>query len=532
MNSLSMMRKSWDNIGCEKHVMIDILEGELQFESRAAVKGKLHATEAADIYLFEWEPETCAPFSFEACNLEETKFYFFLHDLQSIQVTEGTDSTTVRFLVPKLPSSCYFRFPDPTKLLIVLEELKVKETLVVNPNFDEFLDVKAKCNFEVEMSENYLTFTQVICHHSHRALVDKWKIQAALMDGFGLAEYQKSLAQDGHIENFPKLRDDVFARGLSKEARPYVWPYFFGYYTPEMTTEQKQQKDDRQLSEYEILTAQVDATTDQQKLYDTTLKVIDQDVARPGQDVLMFAKADSPARPMVTHMFRVFDKYDRDTGYVQGMPDIMYLLFYVFVKEVRKDTVLMFDDTEWEMLRAESFVFWNFVNALRLSCQDGLFHDLFHNLPFVAERAFAIAKDHHPIMTNWLMANQLSRLAFLDNTVTIQFCRSYHVDVVSNLWDRIYASGRPCGFIRFLIAAVLFHVFPNIVLDLNSQIDASREVQKTDGMMVLATAIYFYKSNTGDGQNEQLTEWYFMEIPSPHKPVRALPRYFHLWEVK
>ena len=532
MEGIPAIKKSWDCLEETRNVLIDSLEGELQFEASCRIKGKLQVTECADLYLFEWTPDNCKEFSLPACNVEETHFYFFLQYLQSIQVTEGQGHTVVRFLVPKLPNSCSFKFEDPTKILILLEELKVKEMLVPNTNFDEILDVKARYDCEVELCRNVLTLTQVICYHAHRVLLEKWKVKQAQMDGVAIDEVREHVQKDGKIKDFGELKKKIYANGLSPDARPFVWPYLANVYLPEMTTEEKQKEDERRLQEYKVMVEQVNSRIDKQRSFDTTSKVIDQDTARPGKAIEYFRTPESPARSMVSRIFKVFDKYDRDTGYLQGMPDMIYVLFWVFVKDVSKDKVVMFDDAEWDVVRAESFLFWNFLGLMKASGQDGLFHDMFNNLPFVAERAFAIAKDHHPVMTNWLAAQKLSRLSFLDNAFMIQFSRSYQLDVVVNIWDRIYSAERPYGFIRFMVAALLFYVFPEIVLESQAQFDAVKPIKHTDGMTVLALAMNFHQAATRDAQHEQLTDWYFMEVPSPHTPVLNYPRYFRLWEPK
>ena len=532
MEGTSAIKKSWDCLTEPKNVMIDSLEGELQFEASHRIKGKLNVTECNDIYLFEWTPDKCEEFSLPVCNVEESRFYFFLQFLQSIQVTQTSTHTIVRFLVPKLPNSCSFKFEDPTKILILLEELKVKEMLVPNANFDEILDVRVKHNCELELTGCALTLTQAICYHAHRVLLEKWKVKQARMDGVAVEDVREHVQKDGTIRDFQELKKKIFANGLSPEARPVVWPYLSGVYAPGMTTDEKRKEDDRRFQEYKVMAEQAASIIGKQRLYDTTSKVIDQDTARPGKTLEYFRSPESPARSMVSRIFKVFDKYDQDTGYLQGMPDMAYVLFKVFVKDVSKDKVVMFDDSEWDVLRAESFLFWNFIGMMKASGQDGLFHDMFNNLPFVAERAFAIAKDHHPVMTNWLAAQKLSRLSFLDNAFMIQFSRSYQLDVVVNIWDRIYSAERPYGFIRFMVAALLFYVFPEIVLESQAQFDAVKPIKHTDGMTVLALAMNFHQAATRDAQHEQLTDWYFMEVPSPHTPVLNYPRYFRLWEPK
>lgn len=275
--------------------------------------------------------------------------------------------------------------------------------------------------------------------------------------------------------DFSEIKRQIFQRGIEPAARPYIWPLLFGAlpYADDSSIinahiqmlTQEYQKIQKQHSL--ITQAQIDKSS---TLHDI-LHVIDNDVNRNDRKTDAFKGDNNPNLLLLRHVLTAYAFYNRDTGYVQGMNDLLSPLILLFIKGwTDEGKAIFYDDTVREKEEAEAFIFFNFTGMMELTQQDRLFVDLADHQAFVLDRTAAIASAVHPPIKALLHNSELNDLSFLFRPILLLFKRAFKMDDVWRVWDSIFTAESPHCFSRFIGAAILVILFPKFLIHTNGSL--------------------------------------------------------------
>lgn len=516
-------------------ILVDDVVCHLEIEAQSSVSGKFNVSLFnPDIVLFKYVPDVVSPFDINQVNITETIIYFFLHQLQSIQLESEVGVVPVvyiKFANPKLPSQIRFVFTNDAYVQMnnCLNELKTLNFITKHSTFKNFFNVNVKNEKKFIFPDDWKTLSQVHCLLAHKNIVSSLPKLEEDNAKFTLDDFKKYLNEDGSLKHFQELKEKVHISGLTDEARPYVWPYLMKFYEPEMTNAMKKEFVEKRLKDYEYLCIQYENLIDEQNRYTDNYKIIVHDVERTDKTSPFFEEKIE-SYDMLKRMLSCFNLYLPDVGYIQGMGDFATMLFPIYIRAFKDHKVEFFDGTIVDIKYAESFIFWNLLKLFEVSEQDSLFSSMSENQEFIAERAFAIINLNHRTLSQWLTTNGLSNLYFIYSSFLLQFKRNYPIDKVLEIWDIFYSYENPYAFIRFFVASVLFFIFPEIASEGSIQIGnmisiLEKSIKNYEPKQILNLAKQLIKKIKSV---ESQSDWYFMKLPSFRTEVENYPKYFSL----
>jgi hypothetical protein len=255
-------------------------------------------------------------------------------------------------------------------------------------------------------------------------------------------------------------------------------------------------------------------------------QIVANDVKRNDRRNEAFSGDTNPNLRILTRVLTAYSIFNRDSGYVQGMTDLVSPLVQLFITEWAGETAVFYDGSPRTSNEAEAFVFWNFVGMIELTQHERLFTDLAVHQEFVLTHVSVI---HRPLK-QLLKSRELNSLSFLFRPMILMYKRAFHNDQLWRLWDAIFTSEAPACLTRFVSAAILILLFPKMLLHTNGTL--SEVINFADGFLgemdipaVLTLAHSFtVKINKADLKH------YIAYKPIPDRDTyhRYLPKYLNL----
>lgn len=300
--------------------------------------------------------------------------------------------------------------------------------------------------------------------------------------------------------NFDIFKKEVFERGLDNEARPYGWACLLGIvpFTPDKNA--IIQHFNTKMTEYKRIRDTISLYTPFQFSHSQNLqdirRVIYFDVLRTDRHRIQFKGKENPNLGLLETDLTVYSLYNRDSGYCQGMSDLLSPFVVLFIKEwtagdsnyetssaesdfkdrdeevpnmAGKDyskgrKAVFYDGVVRTYEEAEAFIFWSFVGMMELTEHERLFSNLATGQRFVLERAATIATSVHLPLQQLLKKYDLVSMDFLLRPILLLFKRNFKSDDLYRLWDLLFAAEHPHCYPRFIAAACLIMVYPKLLL--------------------------------------------------------------------
>lgn len=285
--------------------------------------------------------------------------------------------------------------------------------------------------------------------------------------------------------SFDCAKKRICAVGIKPSDRPLIYPYLLEMYPYTNSNEDIYSRLKEQLREYRNIHKQYSLITEFQKLNSSLLQdinhVIDNDVKRNDRNLEQFMRDDHPNLLLLKHVLTAYAMWNRDTGYVQGMADLVTPLILLYITDWAGETAIFFDGSKKSMEEAESFIFWNFVGLMKVTQHERLFTEIGDHQKFVLERASVIASSVHHPLEELLKSEDLTELSFLFRPLLLLFKREFKTDELYRLWDAILTSSSPPIYTRFIAAAIIILAYPKLLLHTNGTIGEVMNV--LDGTM-------------------------------------------------
>ncbi|KAH0790904.1 TBC domain containing protein [Histomonas meleagridis] len=353
------------------------------------------------------------------------------------------------------------------------EYLLVKNLIEAHPNRKNSFKVISKpTQYGDEIEQSYIPPTSLPADKAvqiaiHNEILRKFNF-CPLVRGeisVSLEEFKNSNIED--------LYSQIFSRGLDDESRPFVWPYLLNVIPFNFSESEVHQRLQNLLNEYLKIFNQFHYITSFQRKSSQAVKdmmtVIENDVIRNDRQLPAFCEG-SPNLDVLRHVLITYSLYNRDSGYVQGMCDIVSPFILLYIKKWEGDKALFFDGSIKTQQETESFVFWNFVGLMELTRQDLIFIDLSKSQEFVLSKTMEIIKEIHKPLYKLLEEEGVSNIIFMFRPIILLFKREFKYNEIFRLWDSIITA-KNSAYPRFIAAALLILIYPKFLLHTKGHVE-------------------------------------------------------------
>ena len=468
-----------------------------------SVPGVLNVACFDDDCKFDWIPDELERFDLATRNFRKCELLFLLSQMKSIQVANRgpKDGVSVKFSIANATTFSTFKFPasETGTFDELVERLEASRMIVRNVHYSNTLLVKMTTARNLRLKEGCLLLhhAQALCYYDKAVSKIHFGVREAKKP-VTREEFEALKGDDGAIADFDGVRKRIWENGLMDDkARFAVWPYLFGYYSAEMTLEEKQRNEKQKLLFYDHVRRQRSLRISIQDQHDGDYRVIENDMKRTVKEGL-FTESWSPAHQLASDVLVSYKIYDGDVGYVQGMNDLCTAIVNVFIDECTESNATMKDGTVVSLDDAEAFIFWNFVGLMTITREKDLLSDMNENQQHIAERVLEIVGDGNAFLSNWFAFHQLESLRFMQSSLLLLFKRDFAISALLPMWDCVFSAEYPHVFIQCLAASCLFKIFPLICTANFCTVEdiitvyggAFRDLDSTD---IIELAQHFYK---------------------------------------
>lgn len=472
---------------------------------------------------------------FSELDLEESqcRISFFLYEVKEIVFNkEEIKFVSIHFIFSKGTPFSPFYFPVFYHATVqhLLEFLLFKEKIqpnqVTNQNRytvnHKYINRNRHSSNLIHDSEEFISPKHLSYLIHHKQIVQKIQTNDLSSDDepLTLNDCLSFFQENGICNHFENLKREIFRRGLTDEARTRIWPILLGLFSPQKTKEENLNFLKRKLIEYQTIRSQWDSITKSQEDEVTEIaeliRVVENDVKRTDRVLPQFKSDNHPNLVLLHNVLISYALYNRDTGYVQGMGDLVSPFIILFIKDWKdSEHAVLYDDTVVTRVEAESLMMWLLCSLMNTMQQDRMFTDLAKHQQFAMERTYAIIKATHKPLNEWLVENELTELFFLYRPILLLFKREFEIKFVFRLWDCFFSHSRPYTFPRFFLSAVLIQLFPRLMLHTKGGIGdvmslTDKIIGSLNGHSTLNIAIGLQEIMNEAGKTE---EWALAPLP-------------------
>lgn len=396
-------------------------------------------------------------------------------------------------------------------------------------NFNEATDI-------IDDTETNLSPEEVIHLHSHNQILSSLGYRSQAQVSKETKDRMSVTISDMNCNDFSVIKHLIFHQGIAEESRPFIWPILFGVLPYSADVESYTDHLKHITNEYlNIMTQYQQLTADQiQECHhiQETKRIISNDVHRNDRKDEAFKGDDNPNLILLKNVLTAYSIFNRDTGYVQGMNDLVTPFILMFlIKWTPDGQAVFYDGSTKTCEEAEAFIFWSFVGMMELTQHERLFTDLAAHQEFVLQRVYAIAtRFHEPLKDLLEHSPELKSLSFLFKPMILIFKRAFKTADLYRLWDSVFTAESPPCFSRFIAAAVLILLYPKLLLLSTNTL--GEVMCLTDGFMnevdidsIINLASILMKKTAAV---HSLQSFVFESIPDRNDYRKFSPKYFKL----
>ena len=288
------------------------------------------------------------------------------------------------------------------------------------------------------------------------------------------------------------------------------------------------------LEKYKILKLQWESIVKTQKTQlieiNDLVRTIDNDVKRTDRNLPQF-KDENTNLKLLKNVLMCFSIYDKDSGYVQGMGDLLVPIIVLYIKDWEdNEHPILFDKGIVTREETEAFCFSMLCGIMSTIQQNRMFTELSQHQQFIMERSLAIATFYHRSLKKWLHSNELNNLIFLYRPILLLFKREFKISIVMRIWDSFFSHEIPYSFPRIYLSSLLIHLFPYYLFQTNGNLgdvmSLTDSVMPTlNGVEILNLAINLEEKLRATDKDVQ---WVFEKLPEKAENRKAQPKYMKL----
>ena len=517
----------------EQYHIIHIPNTNFRLSSNQLCTGDFYLNFTPNGFNFEFIPIGKSIFSELDLKESQCRISFFLYEVKEIVFSkEEINIIYLNFIFYKGMSFSPFYFPVFYHATVqhLLDFLIFKKKIQLNQVTNQIrytvnekqITHARKTRSLIHDDEEFISPKHLSYLIKHKQIVQKIQTTDLSADDepLTLDDCLSFFQENGVCTHFENLKREIFRRGLTNEARTRIWPLLLGLFSPQKTKEENANFLKRKLAEYQTIRSQWDAITkpqeDEVSEIAELIRVVENDVKRTDRLLPQFKNDDHPNLVLLHNVLISYALYNRDTGYVQGMGDLVSPFIILFIKDWKdSEHAILYDDTVVPRVEAESLMLWLLCSLMTTMQHDRMFTDLAKHQQFVMERTYAIIKATHKPLNEWLDENELTELFFLYRPILLLFKREFEYEFVFRLWDCFFSHSKPYTFPRFFLSAVLIELFPRLMLHTKGGIGdvmslTDKIIGSLNGLSTLNIAIGLQEKMDEAGKAE---EWALEPLP-------------------
>ena len=488
-------------------------------------------------YFFEWVPLSKTDLKESDCIEETLRVVFRLCELSAIIKSGSAMSIAIMFLTDEGEKLPLFHFRNAAAQIAQFLEFFEHKGMITESVTDQFMVNVPFTELATPLPrKSFLKPKDAVLIAQHRQIV-KTMVSPEITFGeneMDVSEAKSYFSEDGICSNFVELKRQTCQRGLTNNARCFLWPYFLGVADHSKTFAQNKDAQNSRLREYQILKKQWQCFLDEQKKtirgISELIRVVKNDVKRNDRTLPQFSDDDSVYLRVLNDILVTYGVYNKDCGYVQGMGDIISPIMVIYITEWRDETTaVLWDGTTLDRLSVESEMFWLLTATLSQTQLDRLMTDMMPQQQFLLERACSMATRFHPPLLAWLNQTENTSLLFIYRPYLLLYKRDFPADTVLRLWDSFFASPSPSCFHRYFTAAILIELYPKFLLYTNGSLGdvvqiTDSALERLNPLTCLAIATHLEKQSRKDLPH---VEWELQDLPIDLNFIDYVPSLLH-----
>lgn len=502
-----------------------------ELEQGIDISGAFSTVLCGTDYRFEWTPDPKSGMIDSDLPIERFKIIIRLCELSSIIKRDESMVTVSLYFTMKdnsklPPFKFHYCAPQLTHLMEFLEYKHLISKSLNDQNKYSVAIPFAKLAVRIP-SKSYIKTKDAFHLAKHKAIVKEMTQKLPITNGTNtmtLNDVKTFFREDGVCRNFAKLKSEVRTRGLTDEARNFLWPYLLNVKRHDKTYDDNKRLQSMRLEEYKVIKRQWNSFTEEQKAnvraISELIRVVANDVKRNDRGLPQFADENGPYLRTLNDVLVTYGAYNKDCGYVQGMGDIISPVLLLYVTDWQdSDHAVLWDKSVVDRIAVESEMMWILDGILTVTHHEQLFTDMSKNQRFVLERVLSIARVHEPLK-EWLMHSDCEEpLLFLYRPYLLLYKRDFGMDLITRIWDSFFAAENPTYFHRYFTAAILILLYPQLLLNTNGSLGevvqmADGTIKTLDPLLALNMASYLHNDKTHDTADMER-----LEVPSQREEL-------------
>ncbi|OHT12066.1 TBC domain containing protein [Tritrichomonas foetus] len=515
---------------------------KVTFDLDIPLKGTLFLMAYGEEYRFEFIPQNPNLITPEENPSKNLRMVFELTEVKEIKQIQDTCSSSIGFILTDntiLPEFIFQFNQNGPKHLI--EFLLFKKYAISSTDKNViFITLKGgntsskskkkteKYCLDPRMVVDYVSHQKIINDFSENSMIDKELITCEML--------KSCFNSNGTCDMFSYIKEMIFTKGLDDDARLFIWPYLLNVYDYKLTYKENDKAFCKKVIEYRIYKKQWESMVDSQKNEVQTIRsflsVIENDVKRTDRVLPQYRDLDSPYLLLLKHVLLSYGVYNRDSGYVQGMGDLISPIIVLFIHEFKENELVELKDGKiMTVVEAEAFFFWILDGIMCLLHHDRMFTEIVKNQIFQMERIVAIIAAVHSPLQRWLIKSNNNNLLFMYGSYLLLFKRDFEGDISKTLriWDSFFAAENPVVFPRVFLASILILLYPKFLFNTDGTIGEVMDVTKATFPKLDIFEILNISAQIQEKVlNEEggLLNWVLLDLPTKTEYLDYVSKYF------
>ena len=251
-----------------------------------------------------------------------------------------------------------------------------------------------------------------------------------------LKQWQEFKTEDGRISDPDRIKEIIFRGGIDPPLRADVWKYLLNYDLWENTTAERDERRKNLEEEYYRMKQQWFTLSKNQEKnhsgYRDRKCQIEKDVKRTDRNLEFYNGDDNPNIDRLQAILLTYVMYNFDTGYVQGMSDLLSPILYLI------------DD--------EAASFWCFVGFMEKVFRN--FDEDQAGMKNQLSKLRTLMEFSNPKMFKYLKTHDSDNMYFCFRWLLVWFKREFSHDDILELWEVLWTS-MPCANFHLLVGIAI-----------------------------------------------------------------------------
>lgn len=249
-------------------------------------------------------------------------------------------------------------------------------------------------------------------------------------------QWQEFKTEDGRISDPERIKEIIFRGGIDPPLRADVWKYLLNYDLWENTTTERDERRKNLEEEYYRMKLQWSTLSKNQEKnhsgYRDRKCQIEKDVKRTDRNLPFYNGDENPNIERLQAILLTYVSYNFDTGYVQGMSDLLSPILYLI------------DD--------EAASFWCFVGFMEKVFRN--FDEDQAGMKNQLGKLRTLMEFSNPKMFKYLKTHDSDNMYFCFRWLLVWFKREFSHDDILELWEVLWTS-MPCANFHLLVGIAI-----------------------------------------------------------------------------